>query len=221
MVAVIGAQRLDPVALALGLRADRARLFERGPGGLAHPPAAAPWRASCRAGRARFPNTRSRNWGPARRTPSNVRRAMRNQYEWIIATPRSNSACTLGSQEVGKLSLPSFSSCWPKALQLSAAVIAGDKYQTLRLHGHLRAHDLGRPTQWVAAKHHSRMDACRWHQVLPFKVGIWRRLPAALGQCYTRSARMWRGCGRTSVAADPALQSSKFELLARADEVIE
>src|ERR1700738_1115505 len=29
-----GAQRLDPVALALGLCADLARLFERGPGGL-------------------------------------------------------------------------------------------------------------------------------------------------------------------------------------------
>ena len=34
MVAVVGAQRLDPVALALRLRADRPRLFERGPGGL-------------------------------------------------------------------------------------------------------------------------------------------------------------------------------------------
>ena len=47
VVAVIGAQRLDPVALALGLRADLTRLFERGPGRPPHPPAAAPRRASC------------------------------------------------------------------------------------------------------------------------------------------------------------------------------
>src|SRR5437763_16932691 len=57
-----------------------------------------------------------------------------NQYEWIIATPRSNSACTLGSQEVGKLSLPSFSSC-PKALQLSAAVIPATNIRRFRFMG--------------------------------------------------------------------------------------
>ena len=49
---------------------------------------------------------------------------MMNQYECIIATPRSNSACTLGSQEVGKLSLPSFSSCWPNG---TAAQRRGDQ----------------------------------------------------------------------------------------------
>src|SRR5438552_3509549 len=48
-----------------------------------------------------------------------------------MATPRSNSACTLGSQEVGKLSLPSFSSCWPNALQVSAAVIAATNTRCL------------------------------------------------------------------------------------------
>ena len=61
--------------------------------------------------------------GSWRSTPSNVRRAIVNQYEWIIATPRSNSACTLGSQEVGKLSFPSFSSCWAAAGPLSAAMM--------------------------------------------------------------------------------------------------
>src|SRR5882757_4548371 len=40
-----------------------------------------------------------------------------------MATPRSNSACTLGAQEVGKTTLPSFSSCWPIAPVASAAVI--------------------------------------------------------------------------------------------------
>ena len=33
------------------------------------------------------------------------------QNECSIATPRSNCACTLASQEFGKLTLPSFSSC--------------------------------------------------------------------------------------------------------------
>src|SRR5207344_2796411 len=72
--------------------------------------------------------------GSSFRIPSNVRRAIRNQYEWIIATPRSSSACTLGSQEVGKLSLPSFSSCWPKALQPSAADIAAASIRHFGLH---------------------------------------------------------------------------------------
>src|SRR4051794_19563522 len=40
-----------------------------------------------------------------------------------MATPRSNSACTLGAQEVGKTTLPNFSSCWPIAPLASAAVI--------------------------------------------------------------------------------------------------
>src|SRR3954453_11089663 len=40
-----------------------------------------------------------------------------------MATPRSNSACTLGAQEVGKTTLPRFSSCWPIAPLPSAAVI--------------------------------------------------------------------------------------------------
>src|ERR1700693_3702153 len=61
--------------------------------------------------------------GSCCRIPSNFRRAIRNQYECSIATPRSNSACTLGSQEVGKTTLPSFSSCWPIAPLASAAVI--------------------------------------------------------------------------------------------------
>src|SRR5260370_31900652 len=54
---------------------------------------------------------------------SNVGRDLRNQYECRIATPRANSACTLGSQERGKATLPSFSSCWPIAPLVSAAVI--------------------------------------------------------------------------------------------------
>src|SRR5262249_44768691 len=58
-----------------------------------------------------------------------------NQYECSMATPRSNSACTLGSQEVGKLSLPSFSSCWPKALQLSAAVMPAISIRHFRFMG--------------------------------------------------------------------------------------
>src|SRR5262249_54272506 len=40
-----------------------------------------------------------------------------------MATPRSNSACTLGSQEVGKLTLPSFSSCWLHVLPVNAMVM--------------------------------------------------------------------------------------------------
>ena len=148
MVAVVGAQRLDPVALALGLRADRARLFERRPGGLAHRRAAATAASELPSRSSAIPQYAIAQLGSSRRTPSNVRRAIRNQYEWIIATPRSNSACTLGSQEVGKLSLPSFSSCWPKALQLSAAVIPATSIRHfgpfvssfgLRFHGHLQA----------------------------------------------------------------------------------
>src|SRR5712691_10492915 len=61
--------------------------------------------------------------GSCCRIPSNVRRAYRNQYECSMATPRSNSACTLGSHEVGKLTLPSLSSCWATAPLASAAVI--------------------------------------------------------------------------------------------------
>jgi hypothetical protein len=40
-----------------------------------------------------------------------------------MATPRSNSVCTLGSQDVGKLTLPSISSCWLRTLVLSTIVI--------------------------------------------------------------------------------------------------
>src|SRR6267142_2750334 len=40
-----------------------------------------------------------------------------------MATPRSNSACTLASQVVGKLTLPSFSSCCENAPKLSAAEV--------------------------------------------------------------------------------------------------
>lgn len=36
---------------------------------------------------------------------------------------RSNSVCTLGSQEVGKLTLPSLSSCWVHALVVSNVVM--------------------------------------------------------------------------------------------------
>src|SRR5437870_9853446 len=42
-------------------------------------------------------------------TPSNTLRASVNQYECSIATPRSNGACTLASQDVGKVTLPSLS----------------------------------------------------------------------------------------------------------------
>src|SRR5262245_58839258 len=40
-----------------------------------------------------------------------------------MATPRSNSACILKSQEVGKLTFPSFSSCWLHALPFSAVIM--------------------------------------------------------------------------------------------------
>src|SRR5215813_6390080 len=62
--------------------------------------------------------------GSCCRIPSNVRRAMMNQYECNIATPRSNSACTLGSQEVAKFTLPSLSSCCAIALLASATVVS-------------------------------------------------------------------------------------------------
>src|SRR6516165_992624 len=75
--------------------------------------------------------------GSCCRTPSNVLRAYVNQYEWIIATPRSNSACTLGSQEEGKLSLPSFSSCWPNALQPRATVMPAASIRYFRFMGNL------------------------------------------------------------------------------------
>src|SRR5262245_30850658 len=91
--------------------------------------------------------------GSSRNTPSNVRRAIRNQYEWIIATPRSNSACTLGSQEVGKLSLPSFSSCWPNALQLSAAVIPATSNSDFGFMGASGRVWSPLPPQWVAPEH--------------------------------------------------------------------
>src|SRR5215475_4417598 len=61
--------------------------------------------------------------GSCCRIPSKVRLAYRNQYECSMATPRSNSACTLGSQEVGKLTLPSFSSCWLQVLLVSVAAM--------------------------------------------------------------------------------------------------
>jgi hypothetical protein len=54
---------------------------------------------------------------------SNFRRAIRNQYECSIATPRLNSVCTLGLQDVGKVTVPSFWSCWPIASLARAAVI--------------------------------------------------------------------------------------------------
>src|SRR5262245_31126782 len=73
--------------------------------------------------------------GSCCRIPSKVRLAYTNQYEWIMATPRSNSACTLGSQEVGKLSLPSFSSCCPRALPLSVAVSAATSIRRLGFMG--------------------------------------------------------------------------------------
>src|SRR4029450_11175864 len=60
--------------------------------------------------------------GSCCRPPSKARLAYRNQYECNMATPRSKSACTLGSQEVGKLTLPSLSSCWLQALPVSSAV---------------------------------------------------------------------------------------------------
>ena len=40
-----------------------------------------------------------------------------------MATPRSNSVCTLGSQDVGKLTLPSRSSCWLHALVVITVVM--------------------------------------------------------------------------------------------------
>src|SRR5215203_4408353 len=61
--------------------------------------------------------------GSCCKTPSKVLRAYPNQYECSMATPRSNSACTFGSQEVGKLNLPSFSSCWANALPVSKATM--------------------------------------------------------------------------------------------------
>src|SRR5262245_41823205 len=103
--------------------------------------------------------------GSCRSTPSNVRRAIRNQYEWIIATPRSNSAWTLGSQEVGKLSLPSFSSCWPRAPQLSAAVIP---MTSIRYFGFMgtsgRPCDRSQPPQRTTAKYFRDVTLVDWHQ---------------------------------------------------------
>src|SRR5262249_42515923 len=61
--------------------------------------------------------------GSCWRMPSNVRRAIRNQYECSIAMPRSNSACTLGSQDVAKVTLPSLWSCCATAPPARAAVI--------------------------------------------------------------------------------------------------
>src|SRR5882672_10025765 len=44
--------------------------------------------------------------GSSFNTAANVFVASGNQYEWSIATPRSKSGCTLGSQDVGKVTLP-------------------------------------------------------------------------------------------------------------------
>ena len=80
MVAVIGAQRLDPVALALGLRADRARLFELRPGGVRVLPRG---RADQRIAEDvhRHAPMAIAQLGSWRSTPSNVLRAIVNQYE--------------------------------------------------------------------------------------------------------------------------------------------
>src|SRR6267143_812469 len=49
-------------------------------------------------------------------TASNALRASVNQYECSIATPRSNCACTLASQDVGNATLPSLSWANPGAV---------------------------------------------------------------------------------------------------------
>jgi len=52
----------------------------------------------------------------------------------------SNSACTLGSQEVGKTTLPSFSSCWPIAPLVERPVDqAGRKQYSPRLRVHRKS----------------------------------------------------------------------------------
>src|SRR5262245_35816245 len=147
--------------------------------------------------------------GSSRNTPSNVRRAIRNQYEWIIATPRSNSACTLGSQEVGKLSLPSFSSCWPNALQLSAAVIPATSTSDFGFMGASGRVWSPLPPQWVAPEHDfaNGMPAdgikhCRSRA--GFGTHGWQ-----LQEFYTSHAHMWRvldaiSLGRVLVRTRPA-----------------
>src|SRR5438309_4158039 len=92
-----------------------------------------------------------------------------NQYEWLIATPRSNSACTLGSQEVGKLSLPSFSSCWPNALQLSATVMPATSIRYFRFMGTSGRAASDDRRAGLLLDMNSRMDVCRRHRVLPFQ----------------------------------------------------
>src|SRR5262249_17180080 len=112
-----------------------------------------------------------------------------NQYEWIIATPRSNSACTLGSQDVGKLSLPSLSSCWPNALQFSAAVIPATNTSDFAFMGASRR--VPPPPQWVAPEHNfanevpvDGSDQCRARsgfRPLPLTaLGILHRFPACV-----------------------------------------
>src|SRR5262249_54988257 len=73
--------------------------------------------------------------GSCWRIPSKVRRAMTNQYECNMATPRSNSACTLGSHDVGKLTLPSFSSWSANAPPASAAAEISPAANETRLDG--------------------------------------------------------------------------------------
>src|SRR5439155_4596658 len=108
-----------------------------------------------------------------------------NQYEWIIATPRSNSACTFGSQEVGKLSLPSFSSCWPKALPLSAAVIPATSIKHVGFMG-----TSGRVRSLMTAavgcsKHRFREAAIKGQEFGAFH---WQ-----FSAYYTGDSHVWRG----------------------------
>src|SRR5436190_23553245 len=96
-----------------------------------------------------------------------------------MATPRSKSACTLGSQEVGKLNLPSFSSCWPNALQLIATVISPATnslhfsfIDVLPIANGRQSLARGKHVGTAVAKHLLRVKARRRHARCP-EVGGW------------------------------------------------
>jgi hypothetical protein len=92
----------------------------------------------------------------------------------------------LGSQEVGKLSLPSFSFCWPKALPFSAAVIPATSIRHFGFMGASgRVRSLTTATVGCSKHQFRECDACQWHRALPLKVRNSAPSAGSSRECYT------------------------------------
>src|SRR4029450_11558077 len=141
-VLVVGGDGLDVVALALGRGADLPRLFDRllrqwnalgrralSGERISHEDGReAPPRDGARGillhdgGEGVAPRRAIAHEGSCSTTSRKVFSAAVYQNECSIATPRSNWACTLGSQDVGKLTLPSCSALCAGTPTASAAI---------------------------------------------------------------------------------------------------